>query len=823
MGSKRKRKMVKRQIKSALSVVMVTALILGFVPGTDFGMEAHAATTSSGTNITLTADGGSPNSNNAEGFDKLIDGKIETKWCTSRKELQNSTRVYWVEFHSESPIQVEKYTLFTAGDTATHSERNPKDWKLYAKSKTSDEWTLIDTVENDNVLQATNNTPYTFDTDVKGTWQYFRFIVSAVKVLGNPVQLSELSFSYENTQNELGTIFDDGCKNHLGQSPDILIDGDIRSKWYCGKSFKSKPSGENRDSYWLDFHTDKPIKVNQYTLTTGDDNETWKGRNPKSWVIKAKANQSDSWTVIAEVTNDTVLEDKNFAQYTFKTSREGTWQYFRFMAFESKGEGTICDGMQLCELSFSYTEPEVKASISFEEDAVKKEYGDAPFTIAFTNTGDGKVTYSSDNEEVATVDPVTGEVTIVDVGHAAIFAKLTKEDAEKYESEFTYYTLDVEPGVPKYEVPTGITLEYGQSNREIELPEGWTWAETVSFYEIGEGIIAATFTHEDRKHYKPVNVNIPVKVVEVDKTELDKTIQAANDLYVNMPSHEYYSYIKNDSKFINLMYELNDTIQGARSNYSYLRTRDAVNTFTQYLTDSMKAVNDRIDEILKNYKPEDPVTGDDPAIDPGQGNGENGSGAGQSGQTPANTPENTPSGQNDNSNASEPGQGASGASQDTDKQETNPDQKPSQTSGSEASATQPDGTGENGNNAEQVITSENADQVHSSSDDQVKETVDKKQKNTKVSKLKAGKKSVTVTWKKQTAKGIKGYQIQYSTDKKFKNNVKNVTISKTKTTSKTIKKLQSKKKYYVRIRTYKKSGSEKIYSSWSKTKSIKVK
>ncbi|WP_081668027.1 fibronectin type III domain-containing protein [Butyrivibrio sp. WCD2001] len=89
--------------------------------------------------------------------------------------------------------------------------------------------------------------------------------------------------------------------------------------------------------------------------------------------------------------------------------------------------------------------------------------------------------------------------------------------------------------------------------------------------------------------------------------------------------------------------------------------------------------------------------------------------------------------------------------------------------------------------------------------------------------LRAGKKSITISWKKLTAKDIKGYEIQYSTDKSFKKDVKTVNIGKTKRTSKTIKKLTSKKKYYVSIRTYKKSGGEKIYSKWSKSKSVKVK
>lgn len=109
-------------------------------------------------------------------------------------------------------------------------------------------------------------------------------------------------------------------------------------------------------------------------------------------------------------------------------------------------------------------------------------------------------------------------------------------------------------------------------------------------------------------------------------------------------------------------------------------------------------------------------------------------------------------------------------------------------------------------------------------DSEEAEIRDNKQKTTSITKLQATKKGFTVTWKKQAAKGIKGYQIQYSTDKKFaKDNTKEVLIKKVKTTSKKIKKLQSKKKYYVRIRTYRTSGDKTIYSKWSKIKSVKTK
>ena len=96
-----------------------------------------------------------------------------------------------------------------------------------------------------------------------------------------------------------------------------------------------------------------------------------------------------------------------------------------------------------------------------------------------------------------------------------------------------------------------------------------------------------------------------------------------------------------------------------------------------------------------------------------------------------------------------------------------------------------------------------------------------KPKKTSIKKLSKGKKKFTVTWAKVS--GVKGYQIQYSSDKKLKKNNKSVTVTKQKTTKATVKKLKSKKKYYVRVRTYKTVNGKKIYSSWSKVKSVKTK
>ena len=107
----------------------------------------------------------------------------------------------------------------------------------------------------------------------------------------------------------------------------------------------------------------------------------------------------------------------------------------------------------------------------------------------------------------------------------------------------------------------------------------------------------------------------------------------------------------------------------------------------------------------------------------------------------------------------------------------------------------------------------------------VKKTFTIQPKSTSISKLTLGRKKLTVKWKKQVTQTT-GYEIQYATSSKFKD-AKNVTVSKNKITSKTISKLKAKKKYYVRMRSYKtvkvNGKSAKLYSAWSRVRTGKTK
>lgn len=76
---------------------------------------------------------------------------------------------------------------------------------------------------------------------------------------------------------------------------------------------------------------------------------------------------------------------------------------------------------------------------------------------------------------------------------------------------------------------------------------------------------------------------------------------------------------------------------------------------------------------------------------------------------------------------------------------------------------------------------------------------------------------MTVQWKKNTTG--KGYEVQYSTDKKFKKKVMTVKVKKARAVKTTIRNLEKGVTYYVRIRAV--CGD--VASVWSKAKTVKIK
>ena len=93
------------------------------------------------------------------------------------------------------------------------------------------------------------------------------------------------------------------------------------SKWCC--SFYGRA--------YVIFEASKAGVPVGYTITTGNDNETWGGRNPKSWKLYGNNTDSnDTWELIDEVSEDKVLKDKNYASYDFTCKCSTSYQYFKW-------------------------------------------------------------------------------------------------------------------------------------------------------------------------------------------------------------------------------------------------------------------------------------------------------------------------------------------------------------------------------------------------------------------------------------------------------------------------------------------------------------
>ncbi len=116
---------------------------------------------------------------------------------------------------------------------------------------------------------------------------------------------------------------------------------------------------------------------------------------------------------------------------------------------------------------FAFTAEEVKATVGKEFDAPK-----------LISTLDGTVMYFSDDEDVATVDEKTGEVTLVGPGETAIIAEL-----EGVEPQGAYYMLTVTD-------PSSVALPYGES---FEWDNGRFTIDNVT---LGDGL-TDVWTHDD--------------------------------------------------------------------------------------------------------------------------------------------------------------------------------------------------------------------------------------------------------------------------------------------------------------------------------------
>ena len=117
----------------------------------------------------------------------LFDGNTDTKWCF------NFSQNAYVIFKASRLGAVSGYTITTGNDSGDYAGRSPKSWTLYG-SNDQKNWTIIDQVSNDVVLQDENATAYNYNCSSSAEYEYFKWEITEG---GSLLQVSELKLKLE--------------------------------------------------------------------------------------------------------------------------------------------------------------------------------------------------------------------------------------------------------------------------------------------------------------------------------------------------------------------------------------------------------------------------------------------------------------------------------------------------------------------------------------------------------------------------------------------------------------------------------------------------
>ena len=131
----------------------------------------------------------------------------------------------------------------------------------------------------------------------------------------------------------------------LAGSPEGVSEAENFKKLFDGKKTEgtsSKWCCYFNSSAYVIFEASKAGVPVGYTITTGNDNEEYNGRNPLSWKLYGNNTDSnDTWELIDEVSEDKVLKDKNYASYEFTCKCSTSYQYFKWEISAIHGEDIL--------------------------------------------------------------------------------------------------------------------------------------------------------------------------------------------------------------------------------------------------------------------------------------------------------------------------------------------------------------------------------------------------------------------------------------------------------------------------------------------------
>ncbi len=241
----------KKKKSFALTVMTLLVALL-----TTNSVPAQGSETVDITGYTATA--GTEGISDSEVYGKLVDNSTDTKWCVV--QANNTFTGAYIEFNTNYLFVPKGYVMTTANDTYNNTGRNPKSWEIKARKNTTDEWTTIATVTDDNTMPTgTAEAPYAdgeFTIDNTADYQYFRLEVTAIQSDGT-FQLSEFKFR--------GIIPESSTYN----LEDATISGFDDKYFITGHEIKPLPTVTSLDGKMLKKDTDYTVEWSGDGTTAG--------------------------------------------------------------------------------------------------------------------------------------------------------------------------------------------------------------------------------------------------------------------------------------------------------------------------------------------------------------------------------------------------------------------------------------------------------------------------------------------------------------------------------------------------------------------------
>ena len=240
-----------RKLKRPLALLSSLAMMLTCLPGNM--AQVLTATAGAADTVTFTVITGAPDGFDNEGYDNLLDGATNTKWCCN---FDGSASVV---IKASQLVMITGYSIATGNDSLYESGRNPVAWTLsgcndYDEAYKSGTWVVLDTI-TDGGLPAANETYTDFEIqDAAGKYQYFKLNITQVKD-GSLMQIGELKLEYTTCDHQwelTGNVVDPTCEE----------DGyEIAKCAVCGEE-KKTPNGVPATGHdWVEEKTVAPTCV----------------------------------------------------------------------------------------------------------------------------------------------------------------------------------------------------------------------------------------------------------------------------------------------------------------------------------------------------------------------------------------------------------------------------------------------------------------------------------------------------------------------------------------------------------------------------------